>query len=172
MSTIKMIDHVTTMVNGLRMDKILKANASAEVEINKIVALLDGLKDYLPSAAKSRVLVLPDDPNDKNSFAIEAMAQAMGLRITAAEVPAEEGLTEAQKKFLDQHEVLHEMFSHKAVKFDDEPPTPYVQSPARSNVLPDTEKSTKAKKFVVRNGIRVSTVTGKPVRPYRRHKMS
>lgn len=71
----------------------VSAKPDAQVLFNKLEGNLASIQKMLAPVPKVKVLVMPD-ATDKNSFALEAMADAMGLRIVEAEVPAVEPVKE------------------------------------------------------------------------------
>lgn len=85
---ISALEYLTSALAGS-----LKSNdITSQVDCNNIMSRVQRLKathpdDPKPELPRHRAIILPDDPNDKNVFALEAMADAFGLRIASVEIP-------------------------------------------------------------------------------------
>lgn len=87
------LETLSAAAEQLRNSQEIKGHADVQLALNKLDGQLDAVRKVvigkLPQAQR-RVLILPSDPNDKSTFAIEAMADAMGLRIAEALIEEEE----------------------------------------------------------------------------------
>lgn len=140
------------LLKALRSQPRLDKDVRAQVHLNHISDRLDSLRDeYGDTPGKTRVLVMPAS-DDKNTFALEAMADAMGLRIVEADVPAEE--KPVTLGTLDDFKPFNSLHKEPLI----------LTGPTDQQLIDEHLKTHKPN--VIPEGVVISKKTGLPKRPY------